>query len=116
MAKCLYLNKECTGTKSAQCFNCLLDEINHYREKVKALEEYVVKMQQSNNMPYGDDCYCYGDKVRDQVTGYVGRVTARCSYFGNRMTQYLVEGIDSTGRPIEQWCDSARLALFKEEK
>lgn len=59
--------------------------------------------------------YKYGDKVRDQVTGYVGDVTAKCDHFGKRPTQYLVEGKDSTGRPIEWWCDSERLSLFNKE-
>lgn len=60
--------------------------------------------------------YKYGDKVRDSVTGYVGTVTAKCDHFGKRPVQYLVEGIDSTGRPIEWWCDVKRLTLYKEDK
>ena len=52
-------------------------------------------------------------RVTDKVTGYTGRVTAVCYYYGERPTSYLVENVDSTGRPIEQWVDEPR--LVKEE-
>ena len=58
----------------------------------------------------------YGDTVKDSVTGYVGKVTAKCDFYGRRPTQYLIESIDSTDRPIEWWVDNTRLSLFKEEK
>lgn len=48
-------------------------------------------------------------KVMDKVTGYTGKVTAVCGYYGERPTSYLVESVDSTGRPIEQWVDESRL-------
>ena len=48
-------------------------------------------------------------RVIDKVTGYTGRVTAVCDYYGERPTSYLVESIDRTGRPVEQWVDEQRL-------
>lgn len=51
----------------------------------------------------------YGERVRDTVTGYAGKVTAYCDYYGRKPMQFLVEGMDATGRPIEVWCDENRL-------
>ena len=48
-------------------------------------------------------------RVKDKVTGYSGKVTAVCHYYGDRPQSYLVESIDSTGRPVEQWVDEPRL-------
>ena len=48
------------------------------------------------------------DKVRDTVTGYEGVITAKAEYI-SRETQYLVESIDNTGRPIEWWEPAGRL-------
>lgn len=62
------------------------------------------------------DGYYFGDKVKDMATGYIGRVTAKCDYYNEKPSQYLVENIDTTGRPIEQWVDSTRLKLIKEDK
>lgn len=52
----------------------------------------------------------YGEMVMDTVTGYVGKVTAYADYYGKREAQYLVEGIDSTGRPIEWWVPENRVS------
>ncbi len=41
-------------------------------------------------------------KVKYTVNGYVGKVTAYSVYDDGR-TLLLVEGIDTTGRPIEWW-------------
>lgn len=41
------------------------------------------------------------DKVKDKVTDYTGTITGE--------TRYLVENVDSTGRPIEFWYDESRL-------
>lgn len=53
----------------------------------------------------------YGDVVEDSVTGLKGKITAYISYYDMKPTQYYVEGIDSTGRPIEDWIDVYRLHL-----
>lgn len=53
--------------------------------------------------------YKYGDLVCDTLTGYYGKVTAKCSYYGKKPKQYLVERSDSTGRPVEQWVEESRL-------
>ena len=58
----------------------------------------------------------YGDKVRDMLTGYEGRITAMCSYYGTKPDQYLVESIDSTGRPCDYWIEEERLEEFKESE
>lgn len=55
------------------------------------------------------------DKVRDEITGYEGTVTA----LGKFVTGYknaLVESVDSTGRPTEFWYDVKRLEVIKEEE
>lgn len=48
------------------------------------------------------------DKVKDKVTNYTGRITAKAEYITGE-TRYLVENVDSTGRPIEFWYDESRL-------
>ena len=63
------------------------------------------------------DCaFEYGDVVTDTVTGFCGKVTGCCHYYGKRPDSYLVEGIDSTGRPIENWIDLTRLDLTRQER
>lgn len=54
----------------------------------------------------------YGDMVRDELTGYIGFITARCDYFGKEPMKYLVESTDSTGRPCEAWLSYERLVLI----
>lgn len=53
--------------------------------------------------------------VTDKVTGYTGKVTAICDYYGERPKSYLVESVDSTGRPVEQWVDEQRLVEMESE-
>ncbi|MBQ7563909.1 MAG: hypothetical protein IJT16_07965 [Lachnospiraceae bacterium] len=48
-------------------------------------------------------------KKKDKITGFIGTVTGKAEYYDGRRTQYLVEGIDSTGRPVEWWFDEDRL-------
>ncbi len=48
-----------------------------------------------------------GNKVKDEVTGFVGKVTAVAVYATGE-TRLLVENIDTTGRPIEWWFDAKR--------
>lgn len=47
-------------------------------------------------------------KVKDMTAGYSGKVTARAEYITGE-TRYLVENVDSTGRPSEYWYDESRL-------
>lgn len=47
-------------------------------------------------------------KVKDKITGYSGTTTARAEYITGE-TRYLVESVDSTGRPTEFWYDESRL-------
>ena len=54
-------------------------------------------------------------KVMDKVTGYTGKVTAICAYYGERPKSDLVESVDSTGRPVEQWVDEQRLVESEDE-
>ena len=49
-----------------------------------------------------------GVRVEDLVTHYKGRITARAEYLYGPNT-YLVEGVDTTGRPIEFWVPEDRL-------
>lgn len=57
----------------------------------------------------------YKTHVRDNVTGYSGKVTAICHYYHKRPDSVLVEGIDTTGRPIEWWTDVERIEILGEE-
>lgn len=59
--------------------------------------------------------FSLGDKVKDKITGYKGTITSVC-FSINRPVSYLVEGIDTTGRPISDWVDEHRLKLDKVEK
>lgn len=52
----------------------------------------------------------YGDIVIDEVTGYVGVVTAYAYYYDKSPAQYLVETKESTGRPVQWWFDENRLS------
>ena len=48
--------------------------------------------------------------VSEYVTGFCGRVTGYVHYYLDRRPgQYLVESVDATGRPIEEWVDEYRL-------
>lgn len=49
-------------------------------------------------------------KVKDTTTGYSGVVTARAEYITGEQ-RYLVENVDSTGRPCEYWYDEPRLVV-----
>ena len=55
------------------------------------------------------------DHVKDIYTGYEGVITARAEYATGEVS-YLVEGIDSTGRPIEEWCNETRLMGSDDEE
>lgn len=54
-----------------------------------------------------------GTKVKDQITKFSGIVTAR-TVFLNSEPRIMVEGMDTTGRPIEWWFDEERLEEIKE--
>ena len=49
-----------------------------------------------------------GTKVKDEVAGFVGIVTARAEYLHGE-PRVMVEGIDNTGRPIEWWYEESRV-------
>ena len=53
----------------------------------------------------------YGQTVVDKLTRFRGKVTGFAYYYGKRNSSYLVEAIDSTGRPIEYWAEEERLEL-----
>lgn len=48
------------------------------------------------------------EQVEDTVTGFRGTITARAEYL-NSPNQYLLENLDSTGRPIEYWVIESRI-------
>ena len=50
----------------------------------------------------------FGTEVTDRTTGYSGKITAYTVY-DIGMVLYLVECIDTTGRPIEEWINAERL-------
>jgi hypothetical protein len=47
--------------------------------------------------------------VVDNVTGFAGIITARAEYANTTPNRYLVETLDTTGRPVEWWIDEDRL-------
>lgn len=55
---------------------------------------------------------CYlGKKARDTLTGFEGEITAYVMY-RNSVDRVMVEGLDSTGRPVEWWFDFERITLL----
>ena len=54
-----------------------------------------------------------GMKVKNIDNGFVGIVTGICQYM-HRETQYLVESIDTTGRPMNEWCSFEQLEYIEE--
>lgn len=48
-------------------------------------------------------------RVMDTITHYEGEITAVAYYYDIDQIRYLVESIDSTGRPIAEWIDEERL-------
>jgi len=52
----------------------------------------------------------FGTTVTDTNTGYSGKITARAEYNIGTIL-YLVESVDTTGRPIEQWINSERIEV-----
>lgn len=50
------------------------------------------------------------ETVVDNLTEYTGVITARAE-FHDHPNRYLVESIDTTGRPIEWWVDENRLVV-----
>lgn len=56
-----------------------------------------------------------GDAAKDSVTGFRGIVTGVWHSISSP-DRYLIEGIDSTGRPIDMWVDEDRVETKKGEK
>ena len=52
-----------------------------------------------------------GRVVQDQVTKFVGEITA-CATYKNGSDRVMVESMDDTGRPIEWWFDVDRLEFI----
>ena len=50
-----------------------------------------------------------GDEVQDTLNGMVGKITARAEYLNDEPDRFRVEGIDSTGRPMDWWAPESRL-------
>ena len=50
-----------------------------------------------------------GEIVSDQVTGYVGRVTARCEYLSGQVRCEVTSANLSDGKIVEEWFDETRL-------
>lgn len=71
--------------------------------------QYAVNLQPKGEAKMGEKIQL-GQKVKDSITGFVGTVTARCEYVTSPV-HVLVEGIDSTGRPIERWFEESRMQV-----
>lgn len=54
----------------------------------------------------------YGMKARDKLTGYEGAITAIIYYFDQKPRLFLIEGLDSTGRPVQHWVQENRIELI----
>lgn len=57
------------------------------------------------NINLNDAQALFGQRMRDVNTGYTGKATGFVIYNNNKSAQFLVTGIDSTGRPICEWVD-----------
>ena len=55
--------------------------------------------------------YGLGIVAQDVVTGYSGRVTALALYITGEIT-YLIENVDSTGRPCDYWVNESRIVVL----
>lgn len=54
-----------------------------------------------------------GDMVKCSITGFSGRVTARCDYLHANTTYAVQSRVDKDGKFIEaQWFDGAQLILI----
>ena len=83
--------------------------MNNYEEKKKELiqqEAERVKALQRREKPFKFELK---HKVEDEITGLVGKITARTQFLTGE-NRYMVETIDSTGRPVEWWIDESRLS------
>lgn len=71
--------------------------------------EYFSKKEKKMNEELKRERFDYGQRVYDKMTDFCGRVTGYVHYYDKRPAQYLVESVDTTGRPIEEWVDENRL-------
>jgi hypothetical protein len=53
-----------------------------------------------------------GDKARDKLNGFEGRVTARTEYVTG-CVYILLENIDADGNPVEHWVDEKRVEVLE---
>lgn len=56
-----------------------------------------------------------GREVTDSITGYTGKATGVATYIKGP-SMVLVEGLDSTGRPMSDWILEERALLTAEIK
>ena len=68
-----------------------------------------MKGEEKMNEGLKTDMIDYGEEIFDKVTKYCGKVTGYVHYFDRKPGQYLVESIDTTGRPIEEWIEEGRV-------
>lgn len=54
-----------------------------------------------------------GKRVIDEVTGFVGTVTAYAVYHFDE-TQILVEGMDNSDNPVSEWYSAKRFSLIND--
>lgn len=52
-----------------------------------------------------------GYEARDKITGYTGKIVAYAVYITGEQS-VLVAGLDTTGRPIEEWINTERIDLI----
>ena len=56
-----------------------------------------------------------GMRVQHRATGFKGTVTGKATYL-ERTPEFMVQGVDKNGLPVERWWQSKELiALQKEE-
>lgn len=92
------------------------DDEHKYREVSPGVFEEREDIQM-NTKPASERAsieFNYGDIVSDCITGYTGKVTAYAHYYGKEPDRYMVEGIDTTGRPISDWYEAHRLSYCAE--
>lgn len=58
------------------------------------------------NMSMHDMNALLDTRMRDVNTGYAGKATGFAMYNNGKNPQFLLQGVDTTGRPISEWVDA----------
>lgn len=108
--------KEYKPTISIKIANKDTIELIHADMDKRGISQYIKWIDEVIHELNTNAKFSNGTAVKDKITGYSGTVTGCCNYYGNKQSQYLIENIDSTGRPIEWWIDEDRLEAVQDSE